>query len=291
MVDKSEDDALREMAQHRGLKLVKSRRRKPGVGDYGKYGLMDGSGKALLGIGDEGLTATAKDVEDYLRVSAVGTWRQSADTVPDRPPAQPARKAKPESDQINEPVKRARAAAVTGSGKAAAKVHDTGPSHKPAILSKPRPEPVSKRELAPEPEMVLRLAKPADAAALARVLSQIGGIKIDASSVAANLAAVRKAGGGMVLAEKGDLIGCCSWSVLLSIHRGRIGRISAMIVEEKHRRMGIGTRLLHAVLTELAKTKCLVVEAMSDIDLKNSHNFFRSTGFDQTSYRFVRKLD
>jgi hypothetical protein len=32
------DKMLREMAQHRGFKLVKSRRRKPG-GDFGRYGL------------------------------------------------------------------------------------------------------------------------------------------------------------------------------------------------------------------------------------------------------------
>ena len=33
-------DTLREMAANRGLKLVSSRRRKPG-GDFGKYGLKD----------------------------------------------------------------------------------------------------------------------------------------------------------------------------------------------------------------------------------------------------------
>ena len=34
------DAMLRAMAQVRGLKLVKSRRRKPG-GDFGRYGLKD----------------------------------------------------------------------------------------------------------------------------------------------------------------------------------------------------------------------------------------------------------
>lgn len=79
------DDQLREMAQHRGLKLVKSRRRKPGVGDYGKYGLTDAAGQALLGIGDDELTASAADIQAYLRMSGLSTWKQSAETMPDRP--------------------------------------------------------------------------------------------------------------------------------------------------------------------------------------------------------------
>jgi len=32
-------DALREIAGNRGLRLVRSRRRKPGAGDYGKLGV------------------------------------------------------------------------------------------------------------------------------------------------------------------------------------------------------------------------------------------------------------
>jgi hypothetical protein len=32
------------------------------------------------------------------------------------------------------------------------------------------------------------------------------------------------------------------------------------------------------------------VEALSDISINNSHNFFRSLGFEQTSYRFIRDV-
>ena len=288
----SADEALREMAQHRGLKLVKSRRRKAGVGDYGKYGLTDAGGRALLGIGDEGLTATAQDIENYLRAGAAGTWRQSADAMPDRP-KEPAAKKRTGPDQVGEPATRARTrdAAGTRAGKSAAKAVEAASLRRNPAPSKQRPEPMPDPVPAPEPELVLRSPRPRDAAALAQLLSQLGGVAIDAAGIAANLAIVRKAGGGVVLAEKGKVIGCCSWSVVSSLHRGPIGRISAMIVEEKHRRRGVGTRLLDTALAELTKVKCPVVEVMSDIDLKNSHNFFRQAGFDQTSYRFARKID
>jgi hypothetical protein len=77
MADKDRDAMLREMAANRGCRLVKSRRRKPG-GDYGRYGLKDaGSGKEVLGFGRDGLTATAEEIEGFLRGGAAAGWKRS----------------------------------------------------------------------------------------------------------------------------------------------------------------------------------------------------------------------
>jgi len=43
------NEALRDMATHRGFKLVGSRRRKPG-GDFGLFGLTDAGGEPVFGI-------------------------------------------------------------------------------------------------------------------------------------------------------------------------------------------------------------------------------------------------
>ena len=77
-------EKLREMAAHRGLRLVASRRRKPG-GDFGKYGLNDANGTAVFGIGDKGLTAGADEIEDYLRGATSNAWSKSAGSVKARP--------------------------------------------------------------------------------------------------------------------------------------------------------------------------------------------------------------
>jgi predicted N-acetyltransferase YhbS len=71
------DAALHEMAANRGLKLVKSRLRTPGKGDYGSYGLTDAGGAKLLGFGRSGLTATAEEVEAYLHEGAAADWKTS----------------------------------------------------------------------------------------------------------------------------------------------------------------------------------------------------------------------
>lgn len=87
-------DKLRAMAAHRGLKLVSSRRRKPG-GDFGKYGLSDAKGAAVFGIGKDGLAASAGEIEDYLRGAASNAWSKSAGSARARPKPRADPKPKP----------------------------------------------------------------------------------------------------------------------------------------------------------------------------------------------------
>ena len=94
------DDALRDMAANRGCKLVKSRLRTPGRGDYGKFGLKDAkSGREVFGFGRKGLTATPEEIADFLRGNAAATWKSSVGSAKRaRPEAKPkpAPKPKPE---------------------------------------------------------------------------------------------------------------------------------------------------------------------------------------------------
>lgn len=298
-------ESLREMAQHRGLKLVRSRRRKPGTGDFGKFGLTDEKGKPLLGIGEDGLTASADEIENYLRAGAANTWQQSAKIVPDRPVSRSKRDRgdvrDPEAKQrrggrgntdVVDGAARDKASAPPSAGKAepgSRRKNDAGeaaqvPRDQPASMM-PAPKAVEV-----EPSLVLRAAKPADADSLAKLLSDLSGVTMTAEDLASNLAPFRKAGAGVHLAELGRVVGCIAWSVIPTIQRGPVGRITVIVVEEGHRRRGIGTQLLAAAEAALARAGCALVEVMSDIDIKNSHNFFRTLQFSQTSYRFTRKI-
>jgi mannose-6-phosphate isomerase-like protein (cupin superfamily) len=84
---------LREMALHRGLRLVASRRRKPG-GDFGKYGLNDAKGEPVFGVSEDGLIADADAIEDYLRGATSNAWSKSAGSAKSR--AKPRAEPKPE---------------------------------------------------------------------------------------------------------------------------------------------------------------------------------------------------
>lgn len=295
-----DDDRLREMARHRGLKLVKSRRRKPGVGDYGKYGLTDAAGKALLGMDDDGFTASADDIQDYLRTSAIGTWKQSAETTPDRPPP-PKRPRLPEPKDEDAPVRRRSKRAPADRSAPHAREEPTAVRRKTApdtrakpalkLVSRVETEPQPEPEPRPEPVLRIRATTAADADALSTLLGQLRGMSIDGAEVADNLAMVRKAEAGMIVAELDGIIGCCGWAVVPTVHRGAIGRLTMLVVDKAHRRGGVGTAMLAAAEKALAKAGCCQVEAMSDIRIDNAHNFFRSLNFEQTSYRFVRSID
>lgn len=89
-------DKLREMAAHRGLKLLSSRRRKPG-GDFGKYGLNDAQGAPVFGVDKEGLSASAEEIEDYLRGATSNAWSKSAGTAGPRRKETPAPAPKPKA--------------------------------------------------------------------------------------------------------------------------------------------------------------------------------------------------
>jgi ribosomal protein S18 acetylase RimI-like enzyme len=309
MADATIDEKLRDMAEHRGLKLVKSRKRKAGVGDFGKFGLTDPAGKPLLGISAQGLEASAEDIEAYLRAGAVSTWKASAETTPDTPASKfPPSPDDTGADQDAEPTIRPRGKRRSaGQSKRANEPASTG-RHKQDDLRKERRQPAAKEPAdaaptpresvrhpnptpAPEPKLIIRSAKSADAAALVPLLRQLSGVKLDELGVARNLKTALKADAGMAVAELGEIAGCCAWAVIPTIQHGLVGRLTLLLVAEAHRRKGIATALLDAAIVPLRKAGCARLEAMSDIEVKNAHNFFRTLKFEQTSYRFARTIE
>lgn len=289
MTSETSDDDLRAMALNRGLRLVKSRRRKPGSGDFGKFGLTDSAGKRLFGFGPDGLQADADAIEAYLRKGSVDTWQRSADSASaNAPSAGRATEAQKDAAPASRPRPKARSETPRRPVDAVP-MEKSKPVRKAAAESEPEPEPkpAPRPKAAPEPrrtELVVRAGKPADDSRILALLAQLGG------TAAGNPAAFRKTGGTILVAELDDLVGCAAFSVLPTLQHGPIGRISVVLVDDRHRRRGIGSRLLDAASEALVRRKCNMVEMMSDIEIRNAHGFLRACGFRQTSYRFARDI-
>jgi ribosomal protein S18 acetylase RimI-like enzyme len=251
MGEKGRDERLREAAANRGLKLVKSRLRTPGKGDYGRYGLTDAGGSRLLGFGKAGLTATAEEIEEYLHKGALTDWKTSLRAAGARPP----------------PRSKKRAAA------------DPEPRAAPA----PEPEPD------PPPRSV-RPARPADSEAIAALVSSLA-FEASPDDIADRLATLKRGRETPLVAEEGEVIGVLAWHVTPVLHRPRpVGRITMMVVADGERRRGVGKALVEAACEEMRSRGCGLIEVTSNVDLSGAHGFYRRLGFERTSYRFAKEL-
>jgi ribosomal protein S18 acetylase RimI-like enzyme len=255
MGEAGRDDRLREAAANRGLKLVRSRVRTPGKGDYGRYGLTDAGGARLLGFGRSGLTATAEEIEAYLHQGALADWKTSLRAAGARPPPRPKKR----------------------------------PPANPAPNAVRAPEPEAEPEPEPKP-LSIRPARPADVEAIAGLVAALG-FEAASGDLEKRLSALKKARETPLVADRGGVIGVLAWHVTPVLHRPRpVGRITMMVVAEGERRSGAGRALVEAACAEMRAKGCGLIEVTSNVDLSGAHGFYRRLGFERTSYRFAKTL-
>jgi len=252
-----EIDALAEMARNRGLKLVRSRVRTPGKRRFGKVGLTDAKGKAVLGMDDKGPVGKPEDIEDYLRNLGAKDWGASLDV------AVMPRKKKPR-----------RAAA-----------NDAQPAPRPTPPPPPPPKPKEK----PRPK--LRDAKPGDAARLVELIHELGH-EVTEKQVRKNLAALKKIGETPIVATLNKrMIGLVGMHRMVTVHRpAPVGRIPVLVVAKEAQGLGLGRMLVGAVEQWCRKKGCQLIEVTSNDRRAAAHAFYRHMGYERSSIRFFKKL-
>lgn len=272
---------LREMAAHRGCRLVKSRRRKPGTGDYGRYGLVDAaSGREIFGFGENGLTATPQEIEAFLRRGAAADWKSSlaaaaeADepeaAAPPPPPKARARKSPPPSPPPPPPRRT-----------------------KPELRVVPREQapPPPPPPPPPRPVLEIREARPADAEPLAALLAQAGA-ETEPAALARRLAALRKAGEPPLVAEEGgEILGCLAFHLIPRLEADApLGRIAFLFVAPAERRRGLGRALVEEAEARLADLGCTRIEVPAEIELGAAPDFLRRLGWGRAHYLYSKAL-
>jgi GNAT superfamily N-acetyltransferase len=251
-------DALAESARNRGLKLVRSRVRTPGKRRFGKVGLTDASGEAVLGMDARGPTGTPEQVEDYLRNLGAKDWGASLDVAVMPRKRKPTRKPQAANDT------------------------DPTPHDAPPPKPKERPKP-------PKPK--LRDAGPGDAARLVELIHFLGH-DVEEKAVRKNLARLKKLGELPIVATLDKkVVGFIGVHRMVTVHRpAPVGRIPVLVVAKEAQKLKLGRMLVEAAEDWCRKQGCQLIEVTSNDRRVEAHAFYRHLGYERTSVRFFKKL-
>lgn len=148
-------------------------------------------------------------------------------------------------------------------------------------------EPVETAAMTP----LVRAATPADADAIAIMIAELG-YSVTTDEVVTRLGSIDDAGQAVLVAEMdGEVVGCLSTSTMVVLHRpAPVGRISMMVVDERHRSRGIGAQMVSAAEELLASKGCQLVEVTSNLRRVDAHRFWERVGYERTSARFARQV-
>jgi GNAT superfamily N-acetyltransferase len=94
--------------------------------------------------------------------------------------------------------------------------------------------------------------------------------------------------------DDGELIGVAALGVLPMLEvTGRIGRVLALVVDERYRGRGVGQSLVTAAEEQARAAGCLKMEVTSSRYRTRTHKFYQQLGYEDicaSSARFVKSL-
>lgn len=89
----------------------------------------------------------------------------------------------------------------------------------------------------------------------------------------------------------GKVIGFCSLVIRENLRvEGLVAHIDELIIDERHRRMGSGAKLLKAAIDAAKKRGCKIVELDSAFYREEAHKFYSKEGFAKRAYLFLKEL-
>ena len=145
---------------------------------------------------------------------------------------------------------------------------------------------------APDDRPAVRSATVHDAPELARLLTMLGH-PTDVAQIVAHWDEWSARGDAAIVADAGDgtLAGVATLHRMRVLHRPRpVGRITALVVDERVRGRGIGGTLVAAAERTLAGAGCGLLEITSNVRRTDAHAFYERLGYQRTSFRFMKVL-
>jgi GNAT superfamily N-acetyltransferase len=87
------------------------------------------------------------------------------------------------------------------------------------------------------------------------------------------------------------IVGFASMTIRNSLwQEGYLGHIDELVVDERFRGEGIGTRLLDEMIKVSKKRSCKKIELDSAFHRKEAHRFYESKGFENRAFVFSKDL-
>jgi GNAT superfamily N-acetyltransferase len=137
---------------------------------------------------------------------------------------------------------------------------------------------------------LIRDARVADAKAVAQLIDALG-FDVLPDDIAFRIEEFGRRGEPVLIADLGSIIGVLTWHVMPVLHRATsVGRISMLVVSEKQRGKGVGSKLVEEAERRIAKSGCSLIEVTSNERLVDAHQFYQRQGFKRTSLRFAKML-
>lgn len=138
----------------------------------------------------------------------------------------------------------------------------------------------------------IRGAQLSDARELARLFTELGHTATE-DDIVARWSAWHGGGnvGIVVDGAAGELIGAATLHQTAVLHRPKpLGRISALIVDARHRNEGIGRALVDAAEQMFRDAGCGMIEITSSMRRTDAHAFYTHLGYEFTHARFMKPL-
>jgi ribosomal protein S18 acetylase RimI-like enzyme len=140
--------------------------------------------------------------------------------------------------------------------------------------------------------LTIRDAQPDDAQSLTRLVRQLG-YPASAETMIGRLERLRSSESDRVVVAEtdGEVVGLASVHISLSVELDEpAAKLSAIVVDEKHRRRGIGQALVSAMEAEARARGCCVMFLTTAERREDARAFYRGLGFDETGRRFAKWL-
>jgi ribosomal protein S18 acetylase RimI-like enzyme len=141
-------------------------------------------------------------------------------------------------------------------------------------------------------EVTIRDARPRDVEALAALIGQLG-YPASADDVGRRLKRLSSSDTDKVIVAElgGEIVGLACLHTSLSVaYDEPAAKLSAIVVDELHRRRGIGEALVRELEREAKRRRCCLLFLTTAAHRDNAHAFYERIGFEETGRRFAKPL-